>query len=358
MTNTNIIRYKDNEHTSSSNKLSPQIPFLDNISQLSLNEPYTYKQLCEILDQPYKSSNSKTRQLLEWSRFFKYKKIGTKYFITEIYSDPAPYLPLSSTASTHQKYINNVVDIILSYIYTSGQQIFYFTYLELIIICGLANQLYEKYFKSTALLGKEFSFPVSDINDFYTRSYLKMKDVLKTALDSMQNRSILQYIPTYIIVFRTSNNSNKYEYREATDQEQNIITEIRYKALHDLNLKEMNELWYRPQHIRQQFYDLFQKYITEYNPYWMKVYKTTKILAPYPIVQKEANITSIKQSLNIKMFNFLNDQAIKESAKHIAPGQDPGSTEWVKAQKVLSEKLIKLFDGIDFNTLDNNENLC
>jgi hypothetical protein len=239
-----------------------------------------------------------------------------------------------------------VIDIILSYIYTSGQTVFYFTYLELIIICGLANQLYEKYFKSTNILSKEYILPLSDVNDFYTRSYLKMKDVLKTALDSMQNRNILQYIPTYIIIFRTSNTSEEYEYREATIQEQTKIIELRYKALHDLNLKEMNELWYKPQHIRQQFYDLFQKYVTSYNPYWVKVYKTTKILAPYPVIQKEANISSIKQSLNLKMFDFLNDQAIKESAKHIAPNQDPASTEWVKAQQLLSNKLIKLFDDI------------
>lgn len=345
---THIIRCKENESLSSTTtRLTPQLQSLPNVSQLTPNTLYTYKQLCTILEQPYKTSNSKTRQLHEWSRFFSFTKQGTKYLIKEIYSTPIPYLPLSS--STHQKYINNVIDIILSYIYTSGQTIFYFTYLELIIICGLANQLYEKYFKSTNLLSKEYSLPITDVNDFYTRSYLKFKDVLKTALDSMQSRSILQCIPTYIIVFRTSNSSQVYEYREATEQEQSVITELRYKTLQSLHLKEMNELWYKPPHIRQQFYDLLQQYITEYNPYWVKVYKTTKILAPSFTIRKEANISLIKQSLNIKMFNFLNDQAIKESAKRIAPDQDPSSSEWVEAQQLLNEKLVKLFNELDFN---------
>lgn len=49
-----------------------------------------YKALCEALNEPYKSSDSKISQLKMWESFFKWERIKHQYKIIEIYEFPNP----------------------------------------------------------------------------------------------------------------------------------------------------------------------------------------------------------------------------------------------------------------------------
>lgn len=49
-----------------------------------------YKEMCKILDEEEKTSNSKKAQQKEWKRYFDFSKEGQKYLIYEIYEKPLP----------------------------------------------------------------------------------------------------------------------------------------------------------------------------------------------------------------------------------------------------------------------------
>ena len=341
-----IIRNKENEisaATIQTTKFLPQIKSLPETSKLTLNVPYTYKALCEILNQPTKAGKSKEHQLLEFSRFFKYEKIGTKYFVQEIYSEPLSYLPPSSPVTSKQ-YTKEMTNIILSYLYATGKEVLYLSHKDLIIITGLANHLYTKYYANNEELQTQLSISSNDINDFFSRSYSKMKEIINSALSSMQSRSILMYIPTYIIVQRTNTwQGDSFELREASSSEMGSILSIQHEALQSLSLSSLNELHYKPQYGK-----LFKIAQTEImnkkEPYWLNFYKTVKIITKSDIIRSEANTDLIKQSLNIKMVHFLNNQTVKDSLKYLTTHQhDESQDEWIQAQRLLTDTLIKIF---------------
>lgn len=63
-----------------------------NLSNLAVGQCYkNYKELCLSLNEPVKSSDSKTAQINKWSSYFKFKRNGNAYEILEIYDEPIVY---------------------------------------------------------------------------------------------------------------------------------------------------------------------------------------------------------------------------------------------------------------------------
>lgn len=59
-----------------------------NLKNIELEKEYKWKQLCEILEEPYKTGNTKVKQLKEFSSLCRFTKEGKKYIIHEIYDTP------------------------------------------------------------------------------------------------------------------------------------------------------------------------------------------------------------------------------------------------------------------------------
>ena len=68
------------------NKTSEEIEIFQYLLKRHLNQPMSYKELCEAIDLPIKSSNSKAKQLNELEMFCAIKKLSspTRYVITEV----------------------------------------------------------------------------------------------------------------------------------------------------------------------------------------------------------------------------------------------------------------------------------
>ena len=61
----------------------------NNAKKLIIGELITYKDLCEVLQQPYyKGGNQKKSQLVEFSRFFDFEVKDRKILIKEVYDEP------------------------------------------------------------------------------------------------------------------------------------------------------------------------------------------------------------------------------------------------------------------------------
>lgn len=339
----NIIRYLGNEIPTASQdtKYTPQITSLPT-NKLTLNQEYTYKELCTILDQPVKQGNSKKRHLTEFSRFFSYTKNKTKYKVIEIYPEPLPYL---NNVSTSHKYNNDMIDLILAYIYSEGKEVLYLTHMDFILICGLANELYKKYGKEYKDLNKEYDISLDQISNFYSNSYHYFKGIITSALNSMQSRGMLFYFQTMIISETQKKNAVEADYilREATNEEVAVIADIQDKVLQALQLNDMNELWYRPAY-RTAYNKKFKEELHKLRPTWNYCYKTFKIISSATAIRRRVDSNELRQSLNLKVFNFLHDKTIKQYRDMYAANilSHDKAEEWFNDQQTLEDKLIKL----------------
>ena len=334
-----IIRFRGNEEevSNKNNKLLPQITELDT-AVLVTNTPYTYKSLCLLLNLPAVAGSQKKRQLLELSRWFNYEKIGSKYFISEIYPSPLPYLPVTSSS----KYASDVIDILTSYIYNSGEQVLYLKPIDLSIICGLANQRYARYHQNEdqTQLAKELKLLTSDISSFYLRTDSYFRDVLVSSLNSMKNRGIIQYVETYVI--RVQQNNNEAILREATTEDRQCIIELQKEAMQRQGIKDIRELWLN-EGKKKKYYEELDLLMKEARPDWLFYYKTYKLYYSYKVLSEVTNKDQIKRDLNLKVFQFLNNQSVKQYITSMN-SEHPYYTEaWLSAQRKLSDYLITLY---------------
>lgn len=338
--NLEVTRFIGNESASSSHtsRFTPQILSLDT-SQLSINQEYTYKELCTLLNQPVKYGNAKTRHLLEFSRFFEYEKIKTKYKITEIYNPPIPYIPVIQDS---HKYNADMINVILAYLYSTGKEVLYFSYMDFILICGLANELYRRYGKEYSELSKKYNIDIKQIGDFYSTSYQTFKRIINSALESMQKRNIIECINTYVISERINNSKTNpiTRLREVTNEEYLSLMVIQDEVLEELHLSSKNELWYKPD-LRYKYNDLFLKHVHEKQPYWEACFKTIKILSPAPLIRKAVDSDEIRKQLNTKVFKVLHDKTVKQYTDLLINSPDQAAS-WLTDQSTLEETLIRL----------------
>lgn len=59
-----------------------------NIENLELNKEYTWKQICKLTDIPYKTGNTKVKQMKQFESLCRFTKEKTKFTIHEIYNKP------------------------------------------------------------------------------------------------------------------------------------------------------------------------------------------------------------------------------------------------------------------------------
>ena len=83
------------------------------VDSLVVGQKYTYKKMCELLDEPYKGGTAKAAQLKEWSRFYKLQKDRTKYTVVQKYDEPLPKEMRKSTSSFYDLFFR-VLSIIAS----------------------------------------------------------------------------------------------------------------------------------------------------------------------------------------------------------------------------------------------------
>ena len=59
-----------------------------NLKNIELNKKYTWKEICELADIPYKTGNSKVKQTKQFESLCRFTKEKTKFIIHEIYDEP------------------------------------------------------------------------------------------------------------------------------------------------------------------------------------------------------------------------------------------------------------------------------
>lgn len=313
----------------------PQLKELDT-DHLILNRWYSYKELCTILNEPYKSSNSKNRQLLEFSRFFNYRKNNTKYVIEEIYDKPLPYLPICNSSM----YVQDLTDILLSYLDKQNSNTLYLTYSELSSILGLENKNHKKY---KDMDKKKLSFildvPVSLIELFLLRLSSYQHKIINSLLKSMMSRGIADSYLSYQILYKGAD-----KVCEATNQDVQDIVYIECEALKRSKL-EKKDLWLNNNY--EKYFAVLNEVMKEYKPDWLLYYQVIKINVPEYIPVTKSN--NLKRNVNRQVYNYIVSKVVSNyisRIEHSAAGQnlEPNISNDIQRQvRELANKMILLY---------------
>lgn len=201
-----------------------------------------YREFCRLLEQAPTTGCSKKSQMANWERFFAFEKQGVKYVITEIYDEPLPL----SFSSMYAKYIEKLLmlrfsldicqcfggltDDILQKI--ADQRYFmqiYETVPMLLYDLGMITQGLKEDRNKFAQEGVSptFKFIGDDM-------MLYLRQILRRALDLLQDRRLLSYETSFIIY------EDKYHSRPATSQERSDIMDIEARVLEKMGMKSIS----------------------------------------------------------------------------------------------------------------------
>lgn len=320
---------------------------------------YTYKELCDMLDQSPAEGNKKKRHIKELQRYMdlEYNKKTKKYKILQKYDTPLPPYPEEPSNAIYAKHAKT---LLLNYILRHKEDtgITYINAEKLYLALGMINSRYIEYKKDNKkklkdeltvelVINKEHSADKlpektleSYIDDFYNRSRSKLSTILKGALDTLQNQSYLTYSRAYKI-YRYGKNVSY-----STDAEIKDINTIERAAMDEFGFKSEKDIWFSGK--TREYWNRVLELVQEIDPDVYGLYRCYKIIGSEINIQKALSREEESKEmyeLNQKILNFIDSQADKNV--HKSTKQNPYnytkqlSDRYIDAQKYLSSRLIK-----------------
>lgn len=270
-----------------------------------------YKELCQLLQQEVKTSDSKKAQVKEWKRYFDFEYVNRKFIITEIYDEPLPKEDGRSRGN-NSTYLKHIELLILNYLNNSTGNEASLTIKSILIMLGMIN---TNYLNDQWKLEEKFISNGNDltdfhINHFYQRSYKKLNRILFDALKSLKNQRLIDYEEDKIINVDEHGHNT---YRKATKEECDRIREIERKVLCDLGLESMVQVHLK--FMNKIFYNnvndiLYDKYKIHF--YYKQI---TMRFTPEHVYEAlneaKEKIQQERKSLNTKVIDYMNEQIPK-----------------------------------------------
>ncbi len=193
------------------------------VDSLVVGQKYTYKKMCELLDEPYKGGTAKAAQLKEWSRLYKLQKDGTKYTVVQKYDEPLPKEMRKSTSSFYNLFFM-VLSIIVSKRMESDRR----------IVTDMGDQYRIEVTHSDlyCFLGfPEHYHPIDDYpetsNYYIGVLFNKCSDRVGDALKSLQKQRRLSYADSYML------KDKKRKLHVASENEKERILDCNSSALNN-----------------------------------------------------------------------------------------------------------------------------
>ncbi|MFA5248818.1 MAG: hypothetical protein WC415_06445 [Patescibacteria group bacterium] len=171
-----------------------------------------YKKLCEILEENIKTGGAKINQLNYWNDYFKYHKDGNKFIIDEIYDKEVENMK-DNRGGNHNNiaYIDLIEKLILDLLVQDRNkgQVF-LSKNRLLKELKMINDNYAYCKERIPKLSKFMNISEEDIQEFYESSGDTLKRNLENALDRLQKKSLVFWMPAKTVCIATPYiNSNK-----------------------------------------------------------------------------------------------------------------------------------------------------
>ncbi len=239
-----------------------------------------YPELCDLVgESKYKSgSNQRKAQEKRWKRFINYSKSefgGRKLIITDIYDEPLPKEDKRNLGNNniYLKYIEN---ILLRYVNRKNNKECYLTKNQLWLILGMINKNYKKIPYSILKNDIEYcDVKEWELNNFYMRCNSKLNNILYSALNNLQNRSLIVWNTQIMIVVPDNKNGIYCNHYIASDSEIKKILAVERKVLKDMGFESKRHVMCKMK--MPQFYEKVNSLL--YDLYgWKRKYERIKIL--------------------------------------------------------------------------------
>ena len=314
-------------------KLQPKII----ARKLEIGEAYSYKELCELLNQPVYGGTQKKAQLKEFERYFAFERAKRKLIITDIYEVPL------SKETRNSIYVQYIEKILLFYLSQQTGFKLIVTPKDLWEILGMVNSDYRKYENNYEdLCYLDVDMKPSDIEHFYGRIGQNLPKILDSALESLRKRCLIMYEHQYMI-----KKSDK-PYKLANSKEKSYILECKKQALEQMELYSEQQVI-----LKKRTKEYFEKINSNLRRYgYERAYKVYEIIYTKKYIQREIN--KEKKQLNEEIINRMNTQAennVKRSEEmYYKLLQDENvneflpyyNVEYLFLQKLLSKRLLDI----------------
>ncbi len=313
-----------------------------NLNNLKIGQVFkNYKELCNYLNQPILTSNSKKAQIKEWLRYFAYVKNGQRIKITKINNPPLNKYDgrINNGRSLYQKLITDIfLDHIESIICkdnveTNEELELNLTLNQTIILCGMANQRYMDVKLLREL--KSMGYDKYSINNFLSRTKSKFIKVIENALLTMQKKGIISFEKCYMII--KANRTYKADICDV-----NKIIDIESEVLEDMdfqNLADVFSVFKSRQYYKKVNMLINSKYDWDYfyRSYCIKVNGDNRVNSDkYSVNMYQEN----RIELNKRLISFFDLQAEKNLLKETNNFTLPPN--YLAEQKELSNYLLDI----------------
>lgn len=300
-----------------------------------------YKELCKLLGEKEKHSDSKVAQLKNWERFLELSKIEGKqsYIIKDIYKTP------KKKESKSNAFHVRVIELLLTYELSGYKEnTCQYTKTKLFYLLGMVNQNYLNKNRDKAIeRAREIDEDVKEItekemNHFIDRTTNELNNILKSALNSMRSRALIEYQEVMMINY--IGEDGRYRQREANVEETEEILEIQKQILNDMGLKKI------PFYNIKDFYDKVNKKLKKEKG-WDRAYKEYKIIlnrkyieTDIPIIEEEIEeiIKKKKIELNGNIINTLRKQGELLKAKNEIKVKESKERREIEREEIMKNK--------------------
>lgn len=346
-----------------------------------------YKALCEVLEiEPKKSgSNSYKAQFKELERYVKYHKEGQKIIIDEILSEVKAKMDnrANNKGGNNVIYANDIEVLLMdTLIQTTDQQKelgrvgFSKSYLYLRL--GLVNDNYKPTSDKVLQLSDALNVPYQAINECYNTTNGKLWNTVKSGLNAMRNKALINWDFGYNMVFKKDITDIKSyvndSIRVASIDDRELIRSCELRALKEMNIPTKTKVFTTKKW--NEFKELVTEYIQEIYPDLLHYYESVVIyFKPEEIMEAfmqldNKNLYEIKQNLNGNISSGLDRTIVNRhnnakkniDNKAIVTSYDlyKVSAGYTNEQKGIKNKLVNrnIDNLIDFNfNYDGNKTI-
>lgn len=201
-----------------------------------------YKELCNILEVEYKKGNSKKSQLKELERYVRLTKVGHTIYIKEIYKDvkETEDKRKNNKGSNNNKYNKDIEAIVLAMCKETYKNDRY-KYIELstsgfMLKLNMINTNFNIGKFNMSKISSYLKIPIETVRDFYNNTSSNFEDCIIRVLRKLEDRCLIDW--SHIIKIQT----NKGEYRDATDNDKIIIKECEQEILKNMKLENKSKV--------------------------------------------------------------------------------------------------------------------
>lgn len=201
-----------------------------------------YKVLCDILGEPqfHSGNNQQKCQLRRFERYFRWEKTGQKYVILDIYDEPLSKED-GRKKGNNSIYIRYIEAILMRYIFFKKGKVCHVTKRQIWTLLGMINNQYEKIPLNELQEDVEYSdITKFELNKFYLRCNSRLTTILFSALNNLQNRSLIMYDTEIVIAQENSN--GKMCFHVANDSEKRKILLVERKILKQMGFESKNHV--------------------------------------------------------------------------------------------------------------------